>query len=146
MQRAPRWVKALFFVEAKAEEVKNLAAQMSDVAEKVAELSVTSTANAVSVDDPFPHAVEIDLVPVWDSAAVRTVFVDVGYIDPLSGNERTTRIQFDGGDRATRHLRIALRDKAARTFTWRATYVHADNHTTQRPTETTTETLITLTP
>ena len=98
------------------------------------------------MDDPFPDALEIDLVPVWDPAAIRMVFVDVGYSDPANGIERSTRVQFDGADQTVHHLRIALRDRNARQFSWKATFIHTDNQTTQRPTETTAETLVTLAP
>jgi hypothetical protein len=107
---------------------------------------VATTANAVSVDDPFPNAIEIDLVPAWDPAAIRLVFVDVDYSDAANGIERTERVQFAGEDRATRRLRLALRDRTHRDFTWKALFVGVDNSRKQLPPETTDETLIPLAP
>lgn len=118
---------------------------LKDGAPPIVDEPVVTSANAVSVDDPFPDALEIDLVPAWDPAVVRLVFVDIAYSDPPNGIERSERIQFAGADQATKRLRLALRDRKQRSFTWKAMFVRADNGTVQRPPETTTETLIPLT-
>jgi hypothetical protein len=107
---------------------------------------VLTSANAVSVDDPFPNAIEIDLVPAWDPAAIRLVFVDIAYSDPTNGIERTERLEFAGADQTTRHLRLAIRDRTQRTFTWKALFVGVDNSRKELPPEPTSETLIPLSP
>ena len=105
---------------------------------------VTTNANAVSIDDPFPNALDLDLIPMWDPALVRSVFVDVSYADATNGIERTERIQFGGADRDPRRLRITIRDRTARQFTWKALFVRTDNGRFERPATTTTNTLVEL--
>ncbi len=105
---------------------------------------VLSTANAVAVDDPFPDALDLDLIPMWDPARVRMVFVDVTYTDAANGIERAERIQFRGEDQDVRRLRITLRNRRAREFGWKALYVLQDGGRFERPMTLTTETLVEL--
>ena len=112
----------------------------------IVDAPVITSANAVSVDDPFPDAIEIDLVPAWDPAQIRQVFVDIAYSDPANGIERSERVQFNGDDRATKRLRLALRDRKQRSFTWKALFMRTDNGHMQIAPQTTSETLIPLAP
>ena len=105
---------------------------------------VVSSANAVAVDDPFPDALEIDLVPNWDPAVVRTVFVDVTYVDGPNQIERLDHFEFKGDDLDARRLRIALRNRKARSFGWRATYMRHDRGKVQRGGGDVTDTLVEL--
>lgn len=105
---------------------------------------VTTSAGAVSVDDPFPYALEIDFVPAWDPASMRDVFVDVTYADPHHGIDRSMRLTFAGADQAVRHLRLALRDREARQFGWKVLFVRTDGSILRKPLVLDTETLIPL--
>ncbi len=119
---------------------------LKDGSQPIVDEPVFTSANAVSVDDPFPNALEIDLVPAWDPALIRQVFVDINYSDPNNDIDRSERIQFTGDDLVTRRVRLALRDRTQRSFTWKALFLGTDNSSRQIAPETTTETLILLTP
>ncbi|MCP8937642.1 hypothetical protein NK718_03885 [Alsobacter sp. SYSU M60028] len=103
--------------------------------------AVTTTASAVSVDDPFEDALDIQLVPLWRADAMRNVFVDVSYADPANAYRRNERIVFEGADTAPRGVRIALLDPARRSFDVQIAMVGADNALTRR-TLTTTDTIV----
>lgn len=107
---------------------------------------VFSTANALAVDDPFADALEIDLVPLWDPDAVRKVLVDVTYRDPAHGIDRLERLDLDGAVQDVRRLRLAIRDRALRSFDWRAVYLLKAGGRVQRAAEGVTDTLVELMP
>ena len=119
---------------------------LKDGAAPIVDAPVESEANAVSVDDPFPHALEIDLVPVWDAGR-----------DPHGVRRR--RLQRPGErDRAQHPAAVRRTDRRRAAAPHRPARPHrapvqleGDLHrrrqqTTQRPTETTEETLVTLAP
>lgn len=98
----------------------------------------SSGAAAVPVDDPFTARLDIELIPLWDPATMRTVFVDVTH------QGRARRVQFEGAERAPRKLHIALRDPTQREFSFQATFVGIDNRIVRRAAETTTDTIVGL--
>jgi hypothetical protein len=105
---------------------------------------VQTLAQTVAVDDPFDAAIEMLFIPLWDTVRVREVFVDVTYADPANRIERVERLTFTGADTAPRQLRLSIRDRKLRDFTYRVTLVGSDNSMTQRAPLTTRETLVGL--
>jgi len=98
-----------------------------------------SKATALPVDDPFPNALDLQLVPLWDDT-VRQVFVDVSY------DGRTQHFAFEGADRQWRKAHFAGGDANLDEFTqWRWT-TERDNTLVQRAPVTTVDTLIGLAP
>jgi hypothetical protein len=106
--------------------------------------AVTSTANAVIVDDPFEAALDLEFVPLWDPATMRSVFVDLIYSDPENDYERSERLTFEGADVKPRSLRISLRERERRAYRYKATFVTANGRMIRRPEQETTETIIGL--
>lgn len=80
-------------------------------------------ASAVVVNDPFDQALNIEFVPLFDSAAVRQLFIDVDYQDPANNYSRSERIDIDGVQVENVDLRLALIDPAKREFRYRFTVV-----------------------
>lgn len=107
---------------------------------------VFSTANALPVDDPFPDALEIDLVPMWNPETVRKVLVDVTYVDPENGIDRLERLDIDGATPDVRHLRMAIRNRNRRSFSWRAKYLLTAGGRIERTAAEVTDTLVELLP
>jgi hypothetical protein len=107
---------------------------------------VFSTANALPVDDPFPDALEIDLVPMWDPELVRKVLVDVTYVDPANGIDRLERLDIDGTQQDLQRLRMAIRNRQAKAFGWRAKYLMKAGGRVERAAADVTDTLVELLP
>ncbi|HOZ34957.1 MAG TPA: hypothetical protein PLM52_18955, partial [Tabrizicola sp.] len=105
-----------------------------------------STANALPVDDPFPDAIEIDLVPMWDPDLVRKVLVDVTYQDPANGIDRLERLDIDGATQDVQRLRMAIRNRQAKAFGWRAKYLMKAGGRVERAAAAVTDTLVELLP
>jgi hypothetical protein len=81
------------------------------------------TASAVVVHDPFDQALNIEFVPLFDSTAVRQVFIDVEYDDPANSYSRAERIDIAGTQTENVKLRLALLDPELRQFRFRFTVV-----------------------
>jgi hypothetical protein len=88
---------------------------------------VTTTVSAVVVDDPFPQALNLDFIPLFDPAKVREVLIDVQYDDSKNNYHRSERVVLAGNARSDALLRIALMDPTNRAFQYRLTFVGTDN-------------------
>ncbi|GGV07078.1 hypothetical protein GCM10010260_50910 [Streptomyces filipinensis] len=107
---------------------------------------VTTGATHLAVNDPYPGQLDIDLVPDWTPAAIRTVFVDLRYADPAAGYRREQRIELDAALTATHHAWFALPDPQKREFSYRFTFVRADGTTSATDYTTTTDSLVMVRP
>jgi hypothetical protein len=105
---------------------------------------VITTASTVSVADPFPGRLDIDLVPAWDSASISRVFVDIVYDDPPNAYHREERRELVGTLTDTTRVSLALRDSKQRTFTYRTTFVGTDNQVHQGEFASTSDSLLSL--
>ncbi|WP_225830089.1 hypothetical protein [Streptomyces sp. NK08204] len=103
---------------------------------------VTTGATRLAVNDPYPGQLDIDLVPDWNPAAIRTVFVDLRYADPAAGYQREQRIELDAAQTATRRAWFALPDPRKREFSHRFTFVRADGTVSATDYTATTDSLV----
>ena len=92
---------------------------------------VTSDATFLPVDDPFPDALDIRLIPLFAPDTVRQVFVDVTYDDEVNGYHREERLEIPGTVTDPVPLRIALLDPNQRQFRHRVTIVTRDGRLIQ---------------
>lgn len=92
----------------------------------------SSRATALPVNDPFPDALEIEVIPLW-STATRLVFLDLEYNDPDNSYRRTLRLTLPGDSSEPRHVRIALIDPKKRTFRYRQTIIFKDSSQKRGP-------------
>src|SRR5690606_35520973 len=81
------------------------------------------TSSTLVVHDPFPQALDIEFVPLFDSAAVRQVFIDVDYDDQANNYVRHERLDVPGIQTENVKLRMALVDPLRRQFRFRFTVV-----------------------
>lgn len=107
---------------------------------------VTTSANRLLVNDPYTGQLDIDLLPAWAEATIRTVLVDLRYSIPDNGYHREKRIEIDGAQRATQRTWFATPDPRQREFSYRLTYLRADGSTAQTGYRTTSDTLVTIGP
>jgi hypothetical protein len=96
------------------------------------------------VEDPFPAGIELNLMPLWDPALTRQVFVELAYADPASGQQREQRLQLPGTATEPRSLRLGLERPGTKTFRWRQTQVRTDNKLERGPWVETEDTLLPL--
>jgi hypothetical protein len=98
-------------------------------------------ASQLPINDPFDDALEIELVPLFDAATVKTVFIDVEYHDDANNYHRRERIVMEGNaQRQT--LRLALMSKDLRAFRYRLTVIGTDNRIQSGAFHDTTETIV----
>lgn len=103
---------------------------------------VVSAVPKVPVDDLFESALDLELVPLFDPASVRMVFVDIQYDDEVNDYHREERIRLAGESTEPVRQRIALVDPLQRSFRVRLTFVGTDNSMQRGAFEDTEETLI----
>lgn len=84
---------------------------------------VTTKATTIPVDDPFEEAIEIELVPGFDTDKVRQVFVDVEYKDEENAFERSERVTIKGDAPDIVPLRLSVMNPDKKTFRYRLTFV-----------------------
>ncbi|MDX5350808.1 MAG: hypothetical protein LPJ95_08930 [Paracoccaceae bacterium] len=82
----------------------------------------TTDATTIQIDDPFPEALELQLIPILDPARTRMAFVDFAYADPALHYSRKERIRLTPDD-TDRPLRIGLPRGARRSFDVKLTIV-----------------------
>lgn len=75
------------------------------------------------VNDPFPDALHIEFIPLFDSALTQRVFIEVEYDDVANAYERRERREMPGTQTDPVTLRIALRNKDLRRYRYRLTFV-----------------------
>jgi hypothetical protein len=102
-------------------------------------------ASRLPVNDPFDEALVIELVPLFDPAAVKTVFVDIEYDDDPNNYHRRERITMES-DAQRSTLRLALMDKKQRKYRFRETFVGTNNQIQSGAFQDTTETILAIAP
>jgi len=78
------------------------------------------------VHDPFPQALRIEFVPLFDGDAVRQLFVDVEYEDIANNYRRIERLDVPGMQTENIPLRLALVDPDQRNYRYRFTVIGTD--------------------
>jgi hypothetical protein len=117
---------------------------LKDGTSRVAEPKI-SRASRLPINDPFDDALAIELVPLFDTTAVRLAFVDIEYDDNPNNYHRRERITLEGqAERST--LRIALMNKDLREYRFRMTFVGTNNQIRAGAFQTTTETILAIAP
>lgn len=105
----------------------------------------TSRASRLAVNDPFDDALAIELVPLFDPAVTKLVFVDIEYDDEPNNYHRRERVTLEGrAQRST--LRIALMNKTLRQFRFRLTFIGVNNQIQSGAFKDTTETILAIAP
>jgi hypothetical protein len=94
---------------------------------------VTTRATTIFVDDPFPEALELKLIPSFDDTAVRQAFIDIEYKDDANSYNRTEHITIKNTETDIVPLRISLMDNKKKTFRYRITMVGRDGKVQQNP-------------
>jgi hypothetical protein len=87
----------------------------------------TTTASSIAIDDAFEDALDIEFVPVYDTARIRQVFAEIVYDDTANRYRREQRLEFTGTAAARQRLHIALFDRQRRTYSLAYTLVGNDN-------------------
>ncbi|MEM8725587.1 MAG: hypothetical protein AAGE86_08705, partial [Pseudomonadota bacterium] len=96
----------------------------------------------LGVSDPFPHAIDLFLIPAMDPARTRLAIIELEY-DPGGGAPlRRKRIQVLSSQTSTLTERISITDPGHTTFRMRQTYIGADSSVKVRPWEERTDTQI----
>jgi hypothetical protein len=94
---------------------------------------VTTKATTIFVDDPFPEALELKLIPSFDETAVRQAFIDIEYKDDANSYSRNEHITIKNTETDIVPLRISLMDNKKKTFRYRITMVGRDGKIQQNP-------------
>lgn len=102
----------------------------------------TQSLDRLPVNDPFDASLSIDFLPAFDPEAVRMAYVEVRYEDPANDYTREERIDLQGGESGPKTLRLALMDPDQDRFSYRTTFVTADNEVEQGEWTETTNTLV----
>ncbi|MFD4959726.1 hypothetical protein [Microbacterium sp. NPDC058389] len=92
-----------------------------------------SRAALLPVDDPFPGALTVTLVPLLDPATTRMAFVDIDYTDAANGYTRAERLTIQPTAVDPIDLSLALMDPQQRTYRYQVTVVGKDNKMTKLP-------------
>jgi hypothetical protein len=100
-------------------------------------------ATTIQIDDPFPEALELQLIPILDAARTRMAFVDFAYSDPRVNHTRKERFRLTPED-TDREVRIGLPAGAQKTFDLKITIVPTEGAMTATQIADTTETLIAI--
>lgn len=87
----------------------------------------TESLDELPVNDPFDASLSIDFLPAFDAEAVRMAFVEVRYEDAANDYRREERIDLQASDGEPSTLRLALMDPENGRFSYRATFVTAEN-------------------
>lgn len=104
---------------------------------------VLTRAALVPVDDPFPRAIEMEFLPLFESSKVRKVYIDIEYDDfEKNKYKRAERLEIAGDATDSARLNLAQVDPELRTYRYRFTFIGTDNSLKRGPWVSTTETLI----
>ncbi|MFK7693015.1 hypothetical protein [Paenibacillus sp. HJGM_3] len=103
---------------------------------------VTSQAALIPVDDPFPGAIQVEFIPLFESAKVKMVYIDVEYEDTENQYRREERLKLMGNQADSVQLNLALLNPALKTYRYRYTFIGTDNSMHRGPFVETAETLI----
>lgn len=103
---------------------------------------IISRATMVPVDDPFPAAIEIEFVPLYDPKKVKMVFIDIEYADLDNHYQRAERLRLESNASDSVRQLIAVIDPSKLSYRYRLTFVGTDNSMHRGPFNDTTETLI----
>ncbi|MBD2864935.1 hypothetical protein [Paenibacillus oceani] len=103
---------------------------------------VTSEAALIPVDDPFPGTIKIEFIPLFESAKIKMVYIDVVYDDPEHQYRREERLKMAGNQSDSVQLVLALLNPALKTFRYQLTFIGTDNSMRRVPFAETAETLI----
>ena len=99
---------------------------------------------SVLIDDLFPQALDLQLIPILDPARTRMAFVDFAYADPRLGYKRTERFRITPED-TDQAVRIGLPAGAVRSFDYKITIVPVTGAMQSSSISAATETLIAIT-
>ncbi len=89
--------------------------------------TVVSTVTTIAVDDSFEDALDIEFIPTYDTATIRSVFAAVHYEDPAHNYVRDTQLEFSGDAPDRQRLHIALFDGNVKEYQLTYTILGKDN-------------------
>jgi hypothetical protein len=89
--------------------------------------TVTSSATTIAVDDSFEDALDIEFVPIYNTATIRSVFALVHYEDPAHSYVRDVQLEFSGDAPERQRLHIALFDPNVKEYQLTYTVLGKDN-------------------
>lgn len=93
----------------------------------------TTSATSIAVDDSFQDSLDIEFIPTYDTATIRSVFVDFHYEDPAHHYLRDERIEFSGDTPGRQRLHIALFDPNVKEYQLIYTILSKDNSVRRLP-------------
>jgi hypothetical protein len=76
----------------------------------------TTKLSSITVNDPFPDALNLELIPTFPPGVYKQVFADITYAHPERHYRRDVSLTFDGSDPQRQTARIALFDAQRRTY------------------------------
>lgn len=89
--------------------------------------TLTTTTASIAVDDSFEDALDIEFIPTYDTAGIRSVFADVHYEDQAHNYVRDAHLEFSGDTPARQRLHIALFDPTVKQYQLTFTILGKDN-------------------
>jgi hypothetical protein len=93
----------------------------------------TTSATSIAVDDSFQDSLDIEFIPTFDTATVRSVFVDFHYEDPAHDYKRDEHLEFSGDAPDRQRLHIALFDPNVKKYQLIYTLLGKDNAVQRLP-------------
>ena len=93
----------------------------------------TTRRSTLVIDDAFQAALNLDFVPLYDSAQIRTVHADIHYEDSANEYVRDERLSFDGESPPRQQLRLALFNGRITTYTLTYVIIGMDNSLRRLP-------------
>lgn len=103
-----------------------------------------SRAALLPVDDPFPGALNLTVLPLLDANRTRMAFVDIEYHDEEGNYHREERLSMKPTDTDPVTKQIAVLDLKKKAYSYQITLVGTNNQMTKLPPVTTTDDLIAI--
>lgn len=103
----------------------------------------TTEATTIQIDDPFPEALDLQLIPILDASRTRMAFVDFAYADTRLNHSRKERFRVTPED-TDQSIRIGLPAGADKSFDYKVTIVPLSGPMQSTTVSDTTETLIAI--
>lgn len=103
--------------------------------------SVSSTATAIFINDPFEGGLNINVQPALDAARTKLAIVEIAYRDPAHDYNFETSLELTP-NAPPQHVRIPIVDRTQNSFQYRITTISVNNQRAQGDYVSTPDTLV----
>lgn len=107
---------------------------------------VSSEDDQVSVRDPFPNKLKVDVVPVVQWPQIQDIFVDLMYEDKENNVSQQESLHFSPTDATSKSFNVELRDPTLRRVSYNVTIIFSDGRLLEVPRSFTQQTRIFVNP